>query len=101
GIRDRTVIGVQTCALPIAAKFYLTLWVSKWYPPPIGQDGLGSLRHLLLARFSTEPATLFRLGLLRRHRRLARLFFRGQLFCFWRSEERRVGKGCMFGACGQ
>src|SRR5262249_45626737 len=38
-------------------------------------DGLESPCHLLLARFSTEPATLFRLGFLRWCRRLSGLFF--------------------------
>src|SRR2546430_9993073 len=78
GIRDLTVTGVQTCALPIsvsAGNFALShLWAClRSFPtPPCALGLLRLLGHLLRisARFGTRSNT------------------------FRRSEERRVGKEC-------
>src|SRR5256886_12215090 len=77
GIRDLTVTGVQTCALPICyasiaigrggVRYSLTLWPSA-LPPAVAEE-------LRWARAGRAPS-------------------RDRLLGFLRSEERRVGKEC-------
>src|SRR2546430_3086772 len=77
GIRDLTVTGVQTCALPIYIIF--------------GESGIG--REFIGIQFGTAGDVLF-------HVRLQSLSFAilhvsdMNLASFARSEERRVGKEC-------
>src|SRR2546430_12661404 len=57
GIRDLTVTGVQTCALPILARICLR-WFSK--PPPSGTRDNGSLdRCRDIEAFDSEPKAWF------------------------------------------
>src|SRR5207248_5297142 len=95
GIRDRTVTGVQTCALPIyladAADFP---WLHPTVRPdvqatlrsPYLHDAIAGLNHQDLAAVGRELLT----GRSLPRRQLGRLLTD-------RSEERRVGKECRGG----
>src|SRR5437867_3935180 len=72
GIRDRTVTGVQTCALPILVST-LVLTPEYSHGTPESLEGILDIGIALLARGSVECQNHF-------HKR--------------RSEERRVGKEC-------
>src|SRR5689334_24320699 len=74
GIRDGTVTGVQTCALPICCQLVLEVPETV-----LQQDGLRHLEDELAARHSGNPERAFDLL---DERRVPR------------SEERRVGKEC-------
>src|SRR2546427_5666126 len=54
GIRDLTVTGVQTCALPI--------WVQEWMGFPAGQASITSLPTNFWSRFISAGATPGRLA---------------------------------------
>src|SRR5207248_5995285 len=77
GIRDRTVTGVQTCALPISRQTSLR--------SPLTEERFGEARCRLwsysFTALSDCVVTMFRL----------------YLITLWRSEERRVGKECSSG----
>src|SRR5688572_32180787 len=80
GIRDLTVTGVQTCALPICAG------------PVAVADGRGAGRGTTPARRAPAPAEV-----LRRRRDLShqpRMTGLLRALALLRSEERRVGKEC-------
>src|SRR5207245_3108784 len=90
GIRDATVTGVQTCALPICDKrdshlSLLSLWSQEVHDSPL----VGPLCGLHGGQHEHTPPTV---------QRWKELF--GGSCCLWvgsRSEERRVGKEC---SCG-
>src|SRR5438128_5225294 len=73
GIRDATVTGVQTCALPICTSETLLAVIEAPF-----LDGPGKIEALYLATLSRKPSAQ-ELARLTRH---------------VRSEERRVGKEC-------
>src|SRR5688572_31331603 len=85
GIRDLTVTGVQTCALPISATNFkgvdAILSVSPYYNKP-SQEGI--YQHFVsVADASPVPVILYNVP--------------GRTGSNLRSEERRVGKECRSG----
>src|SRR5207248_8945506 len=82
GIRDRTVTGVQTCALPILFGDR-----SCYYPRELRAD----LKNPHLVPRHISDFDLMLLGVSRDARRGRKRVF---VFLLARSEERRVGKEC-------
>src|SRR5207245_3741960 len=78
GIRDATVTGVQTCALPISTSAVATLTISPTNPP------------LLLAPVDSPDKNYFSFSLGGETGRFYRIWATTNLVN--RSEERRVGK---------
>src|SRR2546427_5396767 len=74
GIRDLTVTGVQTCALPICVERYgLDLLIDLARVPPVDDASADVVRLLVAERDPGDPDLQT---------------------CIARSEERRVGKEC-------
>src|SRR5207248_7008526 len=83
GIRDRTVTGVQTCALPISissetsSRLFMIALISS---PDWALRRLASSCSCFLFKSAPSPSTLLR--------------YVCHTDITWRSEERRVGKEC-------
>src|SRR2546427_6162320 len=79
GIRDLTVTGVQTCALPISARTNVMFYERAFWLFSTGHR-LGDMRRLL-RQYQHPDSTVYPTG----------VWFKGGNY---RSEERRVGKEC-------
>src|SRR5207248_6329680 len=93
GIRDRTVTGVQTCALPIFYALCAAVCLAVLFITIAGTLLLSSGGAWLLRRYAgrIEPAVLSNLLFAVRLLPLMLALF---LVIGFRSEERRVGKEC-------
>src|SRR5207245_5948605 len=100
GIRDATVTGVQTCALPILASAFFFAFAAAQVPLGVALDRFGPKRCLLVCVailvvgtvvFSTAATVNGLIG--------GRILI-GLGAASFRSEERRVGKGWGCG-CGE
>src|SRR5207245_6466801 len=87
GIRDATVTGVQTCALPISLEQALVACLQPSWFPLIVTDGGAQSQHRIDMRALPAHASPFESGLDDP--------FVGT-FHTARSEERRVGKECRY-----
>src|SRR5207248_7689740 len=88
GIRDRTVTGVQTCALPI--------YEQADAPLPSDARGGGSRIPGKGVRLNISWNAASTTSGITRKRRISLFVRRAMNSSMWRSEERRVGKECRY-----
>src|SRR5256886_9278464 len=81
GIRDLTVTGVQTCALPISMKFMVMVWAAFL----ARVNPVSTMAKPACMNITRNPATSVQTKLIATVLAAAAVF---------RSEERRVGKEC-------
>src|SRR5207245_4422315 len=91
GIRDATVTGVQTCALPICTKYKVQSYKSTKSVRVWGLSRGGGWMRVSVASSVSSCVACLVVAL------LAQIFGLSPLAIGLRSEERRVGKG---GRCG-
>src|SRR5207248_4704641 len=94
GIRDRTVTGVHTCALPITA--YNMESVPRWHYPA-GKTGRRSCRPLSPSAPGEQYWRLRYYMLTMKYNTQAGNYAKLLISRLRRSEERRVGKECRSG----
>src|SRR5437763_12236516 len=90
GIRDTSVTGVQTCALPISPEEVRVFFEALARLAPVLSTVRGLARHLRICP-STLMSRFYRVGLPSPKTYLAGMRL---LHAAYRSEERRVGKEC-------
>src|SRR5207248_4071276 len=94
GIRDRTVTGVQTCALPISGS------ASGGRPPPASKRATMRGQSARASNLRASPRAASSSALASSPASAARKQWIGggrDCACTSRSEERRVGKECRYG----
>src|SRR5205085_4339455 len=88
GIRDLTVTGVQTCALPISIWWFYLFWLPKFLDARFGLKLSQLIAPLVVIYLIADVGSIFGGWL------------SGALIKRGRSEERRVGKECRSGWWG-
>src|SRR5207248_4819200 len=95
GIRDRTVTGVQTCALPIFGGLvgvFALYYLIELFIAPV--DWGSAALHMALPHIPDDEALLLAVGIFGATVMPHAIYLHSGLT---RSEERRVGKECRYG----